>query len=502
MQSPAFMRSIKTDAQGQNQPKLATSVANADVVQHILKLRRFMKYKFPGIDVCSVDQLKSIVESLQKHDLSLTFVKRLLKEFMEQSFQSFSQQAELAGHIKKQFHLTDNEIISVFTRKPFLLSVSKKQFEEMANYLRTSLSCSVKELKTFLQIRKLPDSDISLPNLRKYCSFLVEKYSFPPAKIKSLLLTHPGLFRDQLIYHFAERKRILEDVFGPGVLKKNWFHIKAQYGFANILVCPPEPLYSMINLLINIFPVSKVSELSSFIRVQAGILTCSPDYIQMKTDFYSSFFQGKKLNSLSFPSKSSSTSPPQVSRLVRDPYKKIAKKLFQSEQIELEKKYNVKAESDSTEKSTDSKDDILLQQRQRSILQDDFNLYKGYLKSANKCEFEEEEDNLYERFVAAVLEEYQQDDSLNILKDIDPTFIEMIEEKLKNNGSSLIDLYRELWRESEGLQFSPSEALKLLKHFHIFGGTFRMLLTRIGALTAALGLRKNELMSILFVSLS
>jgi hypothetical protein len=109
---------------------------------------------------------------------------------------------------------------------------------------------------------------------------------------------------------------------------------------------------------------------------------------------------------------------------------------------------------------------------------------------------------LYEQLVTEVLEDYQKDGHLNLLMEIDPSFMQMIEEKLKKNGSSLTDLYRELWRESEGLQFSPSETLKLLKQFHVFGSTFRMLLTRIGALTTALGVRKNELMSILFVSIS
>jgi hypothetical protein len=503
---PFLQRRVFVIPHNQSQLELAASVADIDAVQlNIRKLRRFLKCKFPGIGVCPVDQLKFIVESLRKHDLSLAFVKSLLKEFMKQSFQSFSQQTELAGHIKKQFRLTDNEINRVFIRKPFLLSVPKKQFEEMENYLRTNLSCSEKELKTFLLMKKLPESDLSLPNLQKYCRFLFEEYSFPPAKTKNLLLAHPDLFRDQLIYHFAERKRILEDVFGPGVLKKNSFHLQAEFGFRNIFVCPPEQLYSMINLLMNIFQASKASELRSFIGVQAGILTCSLDYIQMKTDFYSSFFQGKKVKSLSFPLKS----PTQVSRLVKETYKKIARELFQNEQIELEKKYNITAESEQTycKKPADSNDDDMVRQRKKGsdkrILQDEFTLYKHYLISAKNGESEEEEqDNLYERFVEEVLEDYQQDDSLNILKEIDPAFVEMIEERLKNNGSSLTDLYRELWRESEAMKFSPSEALKLIKDLHLFGGTFRMLLTRIGVLTTALGLRKNELMSILFVSLS
>jgi hypothetical protein len=521
VQKPVFAKSsLKSDTllqqatnlEGRNQAKLPSTNADDVANRIVLKLRRFMRCKYPSLDMYSVEQLKSVVENLQKHDLSLPFAKNLLNEFMEHNFQSFPRQAELAGHIKKQFRLTDDEIIKVFVRKPFLLTLSKKQFEEMVNYLQQNLTCSTKELKTFLLIRRLPESDLSLPNLQKYCSFLSEEYALPPAKIKSLLLRHPSVFCDQLIHHFAERKRILEDLFGPDTLKKNWFHLHALFGLLNIFVCPPEELYTMINLLMNIFQVSKVSEISSFIRIQAGILTCRPEYIQKKTDFYSSFFQGKKImKSLHFPLQSSPSlsAPISSSSLVkgpRQPYKKIAKKLFKNDQIELEKKYQVKAwnvQPTTTHKKSVDENDLLQEKKKLLILQDDLTLYKDYLKTINReLEEEQDENNLYERLVAEVLEDYQKDGHLNLLKEIDPSFMEMIEEKLKNNGSSLTDLYRELWRESEGLQFSPAETLKLLKQFHVFGSTFRMLLTRIGALTAALGLRKTELMSILFVSMS
>jgi hypothetical protein len=399
VQKPVFAKSsLKTDTLPKpvlnlERAKLVSTNADDVVNGNILKLRRFLRCKFPSLDVYSVEQLKAIVESLQKHDLSLTFVKGLLKEFMEHNFQSFSRQAELAGHIKKQFRLTDNEIIKVFMRKPFLLTLSKNQFEEMVNYLQQNLTCSMKELKTFLLIRRLPESDLSLPNLQRYCSFLTEEYALPPAKIKGLLLRHPTVFCDKLIHHFAERKRILEDLFGPDTLRKNWFHLQALFGFINIFVCPPEELYTMINLLMNMFQVSKVSEISSFIRVQAGILTCSPDYIQKKTDFYSSFFQGKKiLKSLRFPLQSPSSSLSDSPSSL-NPYKKIAKSLVQNEQIELEKKYQINAESDQTtthEKSIDE-NDLLQQKRKLAILQDDVNLYNDYLKLANDDSQDEEQ---------------------------------------------------------------------------------------------------------------
>jgi hypothetical protein len=445
---------------------------------------------------------------------------------LEKDFRSHSEEAKsLLVLIQTKTDASKTEAEQILELKgDVFLKHSIKDMTAIIEIFEKELSMTPKQLKIVFQLgRKRLQQSADL--LADTIQLLKEEYHLSKDIVRNITSTSKSctsILNSAILRDCAERKLIFESIYGEGCFDRVQ-HVRYSVSHQpSLLRIPPSLLYYRINWFMQFFGCSHPRELN---WMQATTFVYSDlDYLERKTKLFYRYLTGGL--ELAAP-----TNNLERKRFV------IPKEEYENHQKELEKrkkKYPFLLEEanrvtkklalDDKEENYDKEEEydeklsrkwmkMKKARHKKNIVEDEslYESYRQYRKGEEAREagermdesLQEEEDkkksNRYEDFVMKTILDYEQKNKLDVMKEIDPLFMDEIEAKLQREAQlPMKAFYRELWKLSEQrdeeTHFSHEKALECIEHLGLTNRSFCYLLSKMGMLAIYSNHHKPQLL--------
>lgn len=500
-------------------------------------------YSYQGFFEISVDRFKRYRELLISNNLPEKLIVKYGYVFIIDNFKSFKKQVEMLVYLKERLEIEkENEIFDILETNGYFLLQTKEEIQKKIDIFLKEISIAsiIDVKKSMIHRRRMWLKTSS--HFQNILQLLQKEYHYTENELLAWFLYGKGknLLSEKIFIDAAERKLIFEDLYGKDcfALKKSLRSTILSY--PQLLSYPVSHYYSIINRFMEIFSLHDCTQMK---WLPISIYNMGNiDRIEKRVELmYKYFTNGQELmkdnlnhhhhhnNNTTNHDDDAGDDEEQKSKKQKSPQLlyKVDPSRFEEKQRELDRLYPMKLTvttpqddepstvGEGVEDGNSNNNDLKKASSYNMNPIDEERLYQDYVASkTNKKrstrtstkqpqpqpqEQSEEQENIYDKFVQDSLREYSQQGMLEILTETQDysSWQQHLEKKLSAVNLTMNDLYRELWKESEGIEMTSKETLTIIQSPSALSSHLSNPILKVGMMTVFLGLERNEAMRML-----
>ena len=429
--------------------------------------------------------------------------------FMEDDWKSFPAQVEALGYLTDRLDIQDEEeLCKLLYRNTQLLRQSREELAAKIDvFLELLPEATIEDCRqAFFHRRKMWTKTAN--DLRSLLRILREEFHLSDQDLSDWFARGKSrsVFSEQLLLDLAERKLIFEEVYGPDCFrtKKSLRALLLECPY--ILALPVSDFAATVRQLRRIFACPGPGQLG---WLPPNLLTYKNlDRLERRVAVWLAYLTDTPLPPP--PPATSSLDGAEDEGLATD-----QRASARERQKLLEERYPMDALRKGASPAVGGAGPAAVDEEEEggeAARTDQENPEEGEESSGEEVRVFEDyrrvreasrlghghgqvgEGNAYEQLVRETLQKFREQRQLEILQDLAGygQWLAALEQQLAGAGLGLglVDLYRELWRQSEGCRMPPDEALQAIRVS--VRGDVRQSMSKLGLLTVFLGLTREE----------